>query len=154
MLRHFETVHAPPEQITAPAAPAEVLAERFRGYLLAERGLQPNVASGYVACVRPFIASSLRGDGQPGGLAQLTVAEVTGFMTGQARRLEPKSAQMLATALRPPLRFELLNELMTATPVEQLSGVSLKPEDRMSRTVRARRLANVNDTASAGSLGL
>ncbi len=30
-----------------------------------------------------------------------------------------------------PLVIELLNELMTATPVEQLSGVSLKPEDRV-----------------------
>jgi hypothetical protein len=30
-----------------------------------------------------------------------------------------------------PLVIELLNELMTATPVEQLSGVSLKPEHRV-----------------------
>jgi hypothetical protein len=30
-----------------------------------------------------------------------------------------------------PHGIELLNELMTATPVEQLSGVSLKPEDGM-----------------------
>lgn len=30
-----------------------------------------------------------------------------------------------------PLVIELLNELMTATPVEQLSGVSLKPEDQV-----------------------
>lgn len=91
---------APPQKAIAPAAAAEVLAERFRGYLLAERGLQPQVASGYLARVRPFIAGCLREDGQPVGLAQLTAAEVTGFMVGQARALEPKSAQMLATALR------------------------------------------------------
>jgi site-specific recombinase XerD len=95
-----------------------VLAERFRGYLLAERGLQPQVASGYLARVRPFIAGCLQEDGQPGGLAQLTAAEVTGFMVGQARVLEPKSAQMLATALRSLLRFWHLDGL-TSGPLDQ-----------------------------------
>jgi len=109
---------APLEEAIAPAAPAEVLAERFRGYLLAERGLQPQVASGYLARVRPFIAGCLREDGQPGGLAQLTAAEVTGFMVGQARALEPKSAQMLATALRSLLRFWHLDGL-TSVPLDQ-----------------------------------
>ena len=109
---------APPEEAIAPAAPAEVLAERFRGYLLAERGLQPRVASGYLARVRPFIAGCLREDSQPGGLAQLTAAEVTGFMVSQARALEPKSAQMLATALRSLLRFWHLDGL-TSGPLDQ-----------------------------------
>jgi integrase/recombinase XerD len=106
------------EEIIAPAGPAEVLAERFRGYLLAERGLQPKVASRYVARVRPFIASSLPEDGQPGGLVQLTAADVTAFMVAEARRLVPKSAQMLATALRSLLRFWHL-EGLTSGPLDQ-----------------------------------
>ena len=104
---------APLEEIIAPAGPAEALAERFRGYLLAERGLQPKVASRYVARVGPFIAGCLGEDGQPGGLAQLTAADVTAFMVGQARGLAPKSAQMLATALRSLLRFWHLEGLIS-----------------------------------------
>ncbi len=37
---------------------------------------------------------------------------------------------VLLDRLLPPV-IGLLNELMTATPVEQLSGVSLEPEDRV-----------------------
>jgi hypothetical protein len=44
-------------------------------------------------------------------------------------RLHADSGVLLDRLL--PQVIELLNELMTATPVEQLSGVSLKPEDRM-----------------------
>ena len=47
---------APEAEITAPAAPAEIALERYRRYLLAERGLQAGVARGYVDSVRPFVA--------------------------------------------------------------------------------------------------
>ena len=106
---------APAEEVTAAAAPAEIMAERFRGYLLTERGLQPKVASRYAAEVRPFIAGCLREDGQ---LARLTAADVTVFMTSQASGMAPKSAQMLATALRSLLRFWHL-EGLTSGPLDQ-----------------------------------
>ena len=102
---------APPEELIASADPAGVLAERFRGYLLAERGLQPKVASGYVARVRPFITGCLGA----GGLRQVIAADVTGFMVAEARRLEPKPAQMLATALRSLLRFWHLEGLISGS---------------------------------------
>jgi integrase/recombinase XerD len=107
----------PPEEIIAPTGPAGVLAERFRRYLLAERGVQPKVASRYVALVRPFIAGCLGDDGQPGDLGRLTAADVTGFMVAGARMLVPKSAQMLATALRSLLRFWHL-EGLTSGPLD------------------------------------
>jgi integrase/recombinase XerD len=102
---------APPEESIASADPTGVLAERFRGYLLAERGLQPKVASGYVARVRPFITGCLGA----GGLRQVIAADVTGFMVAEARRLEPKPAQMLATALRSLLRFWHLEGLISGS---------------------------------------
>src|ERR1017187_1528086 len=46
---------APEAEITAPAAPAEIALERYRCYLLAERGLQAGVARGYVDSVRGFV---------------------------------------------------------------------------------------------------
>jgi integrase/recombinase XerD len=101
---------AAPEEASAPADLAEVLVERFRRYLLAERGGQAKVASRYVAVVWPFVAGCPREDGGPGpGL--LTAADVTAFMVAEVRRLAPKSAQMLATALRSLLRFWQLEGL-------------------------------------------
>ena len=64
--------------------------------------MQAKVARGYVDSVRPFVAGRAAGRG---GWAGLTAGEVTAFLTGQSRRLAPKTAQRLATALRSLLRF-------------------------------------------------
>ena len=104
---------APEAEITASAAPAEIALERYRCYLLAERGLLPaaRVARGYVDSVRPFVAR-WAGAGNA-DLAELTAGEVTAFLIGQSRRLAPKTAQGLATALRSLLRFWHLQGLIS-----------------------------------------
>jgi integrase/recombinase XerD len=107
---------APEAEITAPAAPAEIALERYRCYLLAERGLQAGVARGYVDSVRPFVAR-WAGAGSA-DLPQLTAGEVTAFLTGQSRRLAPKTAQRLVTALRSLLRFWHLQGLISG-PLDQ-----------------------------------
>lgn len=94
---------APEAEIAAPATHAEALLERYRRYLLAERGLREKVARGYVDSVRPFVVSHAAADGMD--LRWLTAGDVTAFLTGESRRLAPKTAQRLATALRSLLRF-------------------------------------------------
>ena len=94
---------APEAEIAVPATQAEALLERYRRYLLAERGLREKVARGYVDSVRPFVASCAAVDGAD--LRRLTAGDVTAFLTVQSRRLAPKTAQRLATALRSLLRF-------------------------------------------------
>lgn len=89
--------------IAAPATPAEVLLDRYRCYLLAERGLREKVARGYVDSVRPFVAA--HAGGGEAGLGVVAAGDVTAFMTAEARRLAPKTVQRLATALRSLLRF-------------------------------------------------
>ena len=106
----------PQARTVAPATPAEVLLERYRCYLLTERGQQPAVARGYVDSVRPFVACCA-GAGSA-GLAQLTAGEVTAFLVGESRRLAPKTAQRLATALRSLLRFWHLQGLISG-PLDQ-----------------------------------
>ncbi len=101
----------PPAGIAASAAPAEVLLERYRCYLLAERGLQAAVARGYVGSVRSFVAGCA-GTGSA-DLGQLTAGEVTAFLVGESRRLAPKTTQGLATALRSLLRFWHLQGLIS-----------------------------------------
>ena len=96
---------APEAEVAVPVTRAEALLERYRRYLLAERGLREKVARGYVDSVRPFVASCAAAGGAD--LRWLTAGDVTAFLTGQSRRLAPKTAQRLATALRSLLRFWL-----------------------------------------------
>jgi integrase/recombinase XerD len=56
-----------------------------------------------VDSVRPFVASWAAVGGAD--LRGLAAGDVTAFLTGQSRRLAPKTAQRLATALRSLLRF-------------------------------------------------
>ncbi len=79
------------------------LLEAYREYLLGERGVQAAVARGYLYLIRPFAERYAAGG--TAGLQGLTPGDVTAFLTAQSRRLAPKTAQRLATALRSLLRF-------------------------------------------------
>lgn len=94
---------APAAEIAVPTTQAEALLERYRRYLLTERGLREKVVRGYVDSVRPFVAGHAAAGGAD--LGWLTAGDVTAFLTGESRRLAPKTAQRLATALRSLLRF-------------------------------------------------
>lgn len=103
----------------APAGPrdlAEELLERYRCYLLGERGLQVKVARGYLDMVRLFVAHSVTAGG--GDLSRLSAGEVTAFLTAGTRRLAPETAQRLATALRSLLRFWHM-EGLTSGPLDE-----------------------------------
>jgi integrase/recombinase XerD len=67
---------APRAESAAPATPAEVLLEEYRCYLLAERGVQAEVARGYLDLVRPFVAHHAAAGAA--GLGRLSAADVTG----------------------------------------------------------------------------
>lgn len=96
-----------------PAAPPIVLvgadaqAERFRAYLLSERGLKPDVAAFYVASVRAFVSTVVIGDAVD--VARLSARTVTTFLSELARTLAPKTVQGRASALRALLRFWFLD---------------------------------------------
>jgi site-specific recombinase XerD len=98
------------------------LLERYRKYLLAERGVQPAVARGYLDSVRPFVARCAAAGSA--GLGQLTAGDVTAFLTAQSRRLAPKTAQRLATALRSLLRFWHLQGLIAGPLGEAVPRVA------------------------------
>lgn len=84
-------------------APVEVLLERYRGYLIGERGLTAATVRGYVDLVRPFLAARAGADGL--GLDALTAAEVSAFVLSAVRGRCSGSAKLLVTALRSLLRF-------------------------------------------------
>ncbi|MGH3721508.1 MAG: tyrosine-type recombinase/integrase [Pseudonocardiaceae bacterium] len=117
--------------VAVPATRAEELVERYRGYLLVERGLQVKAARGYVDLVRPFIAGRVSADGVE--LEALTSSEVSAFLVASSRRLAPKTTQRLATALRSLLRFWHLEGLIRRPLAQSVPKVA----NRRAGLVRA-----------------
>jgi len=101
---------APEPGRAEPATAVEALLEAYRAWLLGERGVQPAVARGYLDLVRPFTERHAAAGGA--GLRALTAGDVTAFLTARSRRLAPKTAQRLATALQSLLRFWHLQGLI------------------------------------------
>lgn len=104
LLSYLRGIGAAPGVPPVTASAADVLVERFRAYLLSERGLRANVATSYVLSVRPFVSTVLAVDG-----VQVSARAVTGFLSGLTRSLAPKTVQGRASALRALLRFWFLD---------------------------------------------
>jgi site-specific recombinase XerD len=96
--------------------------ERFRGYLLAERGLTPGAARGYVSLVRAFVAG--RVDARGVDPQQVTAGELTSFMVAVSGRLGAKTVQRSASALRSLLRFWHLQGVVTTSLVEAVPKIA------------------------------
>jgi integrase/recombinase XerD len=113
-------VIAPAE--VAPLTPVEQELERFRGYLLLERGLTPAAARDYVWLVRPFVADRVGARGVDP--QRVTAGEVTSFMVAASARLGSKTVQRSASALRSLLRFWHLEGVVATSLVEAVPKVA------------------------------
>jgi integrase/recombinase XerD len=78
--------------------PVEELLARYGGFLRGERGLTAGTVRGYVDCVRPFVATRLRGDMLD--LAGIGAADVTGFVLAACPGRAVGSAKLIVCALR------------------------------------------------------
>jgi len=93
----------PAAQRPVVTAAGELL-ERYRRYLVVERGLTAGTARGYVDIVRPFVESRV----DPAGaleLRELSAADVLGFLLAESGRRSRQSAKLLVTSLRSLLGF-------------------------------------------------
>jgi integrase/recombinase XerD len=96
-----------------PATPVEELLAGYRDYLITERALTPGTARCYVNCLRPFVATRLRGDALE--LAGITAADVTGFVLSACPGRAVGSAKLIVCALRSLLRWvHLTGQIPTA----------------------------------------
>lgn len=91
-----------PRDAADVGARAEIVQE-FSRYLTQQRGLSAATIANYVAVVGRFL--SHRFGETPVDLAALQARDLIGFVLAQARRLSPKPAQLVVTALRGFLRF-------------------------------------------------
>jgi integrase/recombinase XerD len=104
LLGYLRGLGVVPAAVEPALSSAELLLDRYRDYLLVERGLTAGTARGYVDCVRSFVSSRARGDGEV-DLAGLTPQDVLGFVLADCQCRQRRSAKLMVTALRSLLRF-------------------------------------------------
>ena len=104
LLGYLRALGVVPSESEPARSEVEALLERYRTYLLGERGLTAGTARGYVDVVRPFLEGRLDRCGGL-GLEALTPAEVLGFVLAECRRRPRRSAKRLVGALRSLLGF-------------------------------------------------
>jgi site-specific recombinase XerD len=119
LLEYLTPLGVLPVEPEVPPDPVEELLGRYRRYLLIERGLTAGTARGYVDCVRPFVAS--RRHRETVELANLTAAEVSGFVLAACPGRAVGSAKLIVSALRSLLGWlhvtaQVPVSLVTAVP--------------------------------------
>lgn len=117
-LRGLGAAPAPPSP-PVPAGPVEELLERYRRYLVAERGFRDPTARRYARVVGSFLDG--RADPEEPGLSGLGTAEVTAYLRERRASRSPASFRYTVTALRSLLGFlhqegEIDQSLLGAVP--------------------------------------
>jgi integrase/recombinase XerD len=102
--------------------PMEVVLARYSNYLVGERGLTAGTARGYVDCVRPFVATRLRG--HVCDLAGISAADVTGFVLAACPGRAVGSAKLIVCALRSFLRWLHLSGQAPGSLVDAVPSVA------------------------------
>ncbi len=95
-------------EASPPAAPVEVLAEHYRRWLVADRGLAGATVVRYVKLARLFLSAPWTGQG---GLESLSGTDVVAFLLAESERLSVGSVKGRVGALRSLLRFLYLQGL-------------------------------------------
>ena len=89
-----------PVAVRPVRTPTEALMESFMGYLLSERGLAAGTVRGYVDRAARFVTGLA-----PGGLAQLSPAEVTAAVVRESAAVSVSATQSFVASVRAFLRF-------------------------------------------------
>ena len=124
-----------------PVGPVSALLERYRCYLISERGLTADTARCYLDAIRPFVTSRLRAGELD--LAGLTAADVTGFVLSACPGRAVGSAKLIVTTLRSLLRFLHIEGVIAtplATAVPSVAGWRLAGLPRALEPEQLRRL--------------
>lgn len=103
VLGYLRALGVVPPAVLPARSTVEVLLDRYREYLLVERGVTAETARGYVDLVQPFVAACVRGDELD--LASLTPGDVLGFVLAECQNRPQRSGKMLVSALRSLLVF-------------------------------------------------
>lgn len=100
---HSQRTTPAQKQSQTPPSDKQRLISKYERYLLEERGLTTATVSNYVPVVDQFL--SIKFQQRPLNLSRLRAPDITGFVQDRARKLAPRSAYLLLTALRSFLRY-------------------------------------------------
>jgi integrase/recombinase XerD len=130
LLKHLRQIGVLSEpRLAVPLSATDTLLDRYRRYLVGERGLVQATVRAYIASARCFLAKR-RESGEP-SLEHLTPRAVTEAVLAECRRRKPGAAKRWLTELRSLLRFleiegRTRTGLLQAVPaVPGWKGVSL-----------------------------
>ncbi|HSH75855.1 MAG TPA: site-specific integrase [Longimicrobiales bacterium] len=107
---------APVAEVTTPRTPAEQVLERYRSYLLEERGLAAGTVRGYLDVAGLFLKTQPPVPGLE--LDELTASEIIEFVVAECRHRSTASARHVVNGLRALLRYCYL-EGITAPPLAE-----------------------------------
>ncbi len=138
----------------SPEGPVPAVLERYRRYLLVERGLSVHTARVYVDAMRPFLADRVLPDGQSIDLESMDAGDVTGFVVARCPTLSRAAAKQTTTALRSLLVYlhvegEIGRPLAAAVPSVAGWRLAALPRGLERDQVRAL-LASCDRTAATG----
>jgi site-specific recombinase XerD len=147
-LRSAGVVPAPEPAIDS--SPLAASLTRYETYLRHERALAECTISEYLTFAREFIVERL--DGCVAHLDRLHPGDVRDFLLARVRRMAPKRAQFMGTALRSFLRYlfvrgEIRSDLALAVPTVRQWRLSSVPRHISPRDVE--RLLRACDLSSA-----
>ena len=123
LVEHLREQGAIGPEARPPATPLGALLERYRGWLVRERGLAAATVLRYETLARRFLAQRARHGGT--GVEGLAGAEVSAFLLRECERLSVGSAKGRVAELRSLLRFlyvEGLTERAPAAAVPPVAG--------------------------------
>jgi site-specific recombinase XerD len=120
----------PTAEATCDDSSMAALLMRYEAYLRRERALSEVTIAGYLPLVRSLVAERLDGGAAPPD--RLRSSDVRDFLLARVRRMAPKRAQYMATAVRSFLRFLFLRgesetDLALAVPTVRQWRLSSMP---------------------------
>jgi integrase/recombinase XerD len=151
LLSYLRGVGAVPAAAVPSLTAADELLERYRAYLIMERGLARETARGYVDLLRAFVESRMGSSGEL-LLWDLSAADVLGFLLVQSGWRSRKSAKSVVTALPSLLGFLHIEGLIArplAGAVPSVAGWRLAGLPRALDGDQVRRLLDSCDRATA-----
>ena len=150
LLAHLRSLGVVPVPAAAsPAAPGDLLVERYHSYLLSERGLAASTVGYYERVARSFLGelSSPRGAVD---LAGLTAGAVSQFVLEECGRCSAGSAKNVVVALRSLLRFLHVEGLVAGDLAAAVPAVAPRPRG-LPRALPAATVARLLDSCDRRS---
>ena len=143
---YLASVGALPPPLEQSRGPAEELLERYRRYLLVERGLRPGSVHVYVEVLQPFVAQFATDSAVE--LERLTAAEVSAFVLAEASRRRGTSIRSVATALRSLLGYLHVQGLIERSLTGAVPGVGAWRQAGLPRPLERGELGGLIDSCS------